>query len=105
ERWLVLRQDVERLAMDLYQQAAELGDEKTPQIEDLTARKGRPFQNSRAPFIGVAVGAIVLALLLGFVLAWSVIGPIQRIDARLAGIASGDFSGHVDVSDRDHAGE
>ena len=50
------------------------------------------------------MGAIVLALLLGFVLAWSVIGPIQRIDARLAGIASGDFSGHVDVENRDELG-
>ena len=50
------------------------------------------------------MGAIVLALLLGFVLAWSVIGPIQRIDARLAAIASGDFSGHVDVENRDELG-
>ena len=48
--------------------------------------------------------AIVLALLLGFVLSWSLIGPIQRIDSRLAAIASGDFSGHVDVSNRDELG-
>jgi signal transduction histidine kinase len=46
----------------------------------------------------------VLALFLGFVLSWSVIGPIQRIDARLAAIASGDFSGHVDVDNRDELG-
>jgi signal transduction histidine kinase len=52
----------------------------------------------------VAVGALVLALLLGFVLSWSLIGPIQRIDARLAAIASGDFSGHVDVVNRDELG-
>jgi methyl-accepting chemotaxis protein len=37
-------------------------------------------------------------------LSWSLIGPIQRIDARLAGIASGDFSGHVDVENRDELG-
>ena len=41
---------------------------------------------------------------LGFVLSWSLIGPIQRIDARLAAIASGDFSGHVDVANRDELG-
>jgi signal transduction histidine kinase len=52
----------------------------------------------------VAAGAIVLALLLGFVLSWSVIGPIQRIDYRLAAIASGNFSGHVDVANRDELG-
>ena len=52
----------------------------------------------------MAAGAIVLALLLGYVLSWSLIGPIQRIDHRLAAIASGDFSGHVDVINRDELG-
>ena len=32
------------------------------------------------------------------------IGPIQSIDSRLAAIASGDFSGHVDVTNRDELG-
>ena len=104
EHWLILRQRVERLANDLYQQAAGLANLKTAQIDELIARNASSFQNSRNLVIGVAVGAIVLALLLGFVLAWSVIGPIQRIDTRLAAIASGDFSGHVDVENRDELG-
>jgi signal transduction histidine kinase len=104
ERWLIMRQRVDRLANDLYQQAAALANQKTAQIDDLIARNASSFQTSRNLVIGVAVGAIVLALLLGFVLAWSVVGPIQRIDARLAGIASGDFSGHVDVENRDELG-
>ena len=104
EHWLILRQRVEGLANDLYQQAAQLANLKTAQIDDLIALNASSFKNSRNLVIGVAVGAIVLALLLGFVLAWSVIGPIQRIDARLAGIASGDFSGHVDVENRDELG-
>ena len=70
----------------------------------LIAQNARATTSSRNLFIGVAAGAIVLALLLGFVLSWSVIGPIQRIDSRLAGIASGDFSGHVDVANRDELG-
>ena len=37
-------------------------------------------------------------------LSWSLIGPIQRIDSRLAAIASGNFSGHVDVTNRDELG-
>jgi signal transduction histidine kinase len=104
ERWLIHRQRAERLANDLYQRAAELANRTTAQIDDLIARNASSFQDSRNLFIGVAVGAIVLALLLGFVLSWSVIGPMQRIDARLAGIASGDFSGHVDVDNRDELG-
>ena len=37
-------------------------------------------------------------------LSWSLIGPIQNIDTRLAAIASGDFSGHVEVENRDELG-
>ena len=70
----------------------------------LIAQNASAYEHSRNLFIGVAAGAIVLALLLGFVLSWSVIGPIQSIDSRLAAIASGDFSGHVDVSNRDELG-
>jgi signal transduction histidine kinase len=104
DRWVNLRQRVEGLANDLYQRAAELANRTTAQIDDLIVRNASSFQNSRNLFIGVAVGAIVLAMLLGFVLSWSVIGPIQRIDGRLASIASGDFSGHVDVENRDELG-
>ena len=70
----------------------------------LIAQNASAYENSRNLFIGVAAGAIVLALLLGFVLSWSLIGPIQSIDSRLAAIASGDFSGHVDVTNRDELG-
>ena len=76
----------------------------TAQIDDLIARNASSYERSRDLFIGVAVGAIVLALVLGFVLAWSVIGPIQRIDSRLEAIASGDFSGRVEVVNRDELG-
>jgi signal transduction histidine kinase len=104
ERWLLHRQHAERLANDVYQDAAQLTNRTTAQIDELIARNASSFQNSRNLFIGGAVAAIVLALLLGFVLSWSVIGPIQRIDARLAAIASGDFSGHVEVENRDELG-
>jgi signal transduction histidine kinase len=62
------------------------------------------FAVSQDLFIAVAVGGIVLALVLGYVLSWSVVGPIRRMETGLAAIASGDFSGHVDVSNRDELG-
>jgi signal transduction histidine kinase len=99
-----LRPRAEALAVGIYQDAAELANQTTEQIDDLIARNAGSYESSRDLFIGVAVAAITLALVLGFVLSWSVIGPIQRIDSRLAAIASGDFSGHVDVVNRDELG-
>ena len=104
EQMLPIRARAESYASDLYTDAAELANGTREEIQDLIARNASSFSSSRALFIGVAGGALVLALLLGFVLSWSLIGPIQRIDTSLAAIASGDFSGHVEVENRDELG-
>ena len=101
---LSLRSEAERLAFDLNQDAADLAQGTRAELDELIARNASSFARSRALFIGVAAGALVLALLLGFILSWSLIGPIQSIDGRLAAIASGDFEGHVDVENRDELG-
>ena len=99
-----LRYRAELFAVDLNRLTAVLADATTAKADDLIAENASASASSRNLVIGVATGALVLALLLGLVLSWSVIGPIQRIDARLATIAAGDFSGHVDVSNRDELG-
>ena len=99
-----LRTRAEQLAIDVNQLARELANRTTASTDDLIAQNASSYASSRDLFIGAAVGAIFLALLLGFVLSWSLIGPIQRIDTRLAAIASGDFSGRVDVPNRDELG-
>jgi signal transduction histidine kinase len=99
-----LRTRAELLAIDLNQHATELANAMTARTNAVIAQNASTYENSRNLFIGVAAGAIVLALLLGFVLSWSVIGPMQTIDSRLAAIASGDFSKHVDVTNRDELG-
>ena len=99
-----LRSTAESLASDLNDQATKLANATTARTDALIAQNGRAYQHSRNLFIGAAAAAIVLALLLGFVLSWSLITPIQSIDSRLAAIASGDFSGHVDVTNRDELG-
>ena len=98
------RPPAERLAIDLSQLATVLANSTTAKTNDLIAANARAYERSRNLFIGAAAGAIGLALVLGFVLSWSLIRPIQRIDSRLAAIASGDFSGHVDVTSRDELG-
>jgi len=99
-----VRAEAERLAAELNQLASELANATTAKASALIADNARAYASSRSLYVGVAVGAIGLALLLGFVLSWSVIGPIQRIDPRLAAIAAGDFSGRVDVENRDELG-
>ena len=105
EKAVRLRQRAEGLAIDVYQEAADLSNRTSAQIDDLIASNARSYLSSRNLFIGVASTALFLALVLGFILSWSVIGPIQQIDARLAAIAAGDFSGHVDVVNRDELGD
>jgi signal transduction histidine kinase len=103
-RVTTLRLRAELLAIDLNQHATELANATTARTDALIAQNASAYTRSRNLFIAAAAGAIVLALLLGFVLSWSVIGPIQRIDSRLAAIASGNFSGQVDVTNRDELG-
>jgi signal transduction histidine kinase len=62
------------------------------------------YLGSRWVVIGFAAGAIGLALVLGYAISWSLIGPVQRMDARLKEITSGDFSGHVEIPNRDELG-
>jgi signal transduction histidine kinase len=99
-----LRVGADVVALDLEGQVAGLANTTLASTNDLIAQNASAYEHSRNLFIGVAAAAIVLALLLGFVLSWSLIGPIQSIDTRLAAIALGDFSGHVDVTNRDELG-
>jgi signal transduction histidine kinase len=99
-----LRVDAESLANELDGRATELANATTSRTDALIAQNASAYEHSRNVFIGVAAAAILLALVLGFLLSWSMTGPIQSIDTRLAAIASGDFSGHVDVTNRDELG-
>jgi signal transduction histidine kinase len=62
------------------------------------------FAQSLRLFVGSALGAVALALVLVSVISSSLIGPLRRIGDRLAQIASGDFSDHVHVPNRDELG-
>jgi signal transduction histidine kinase len=95
---------VEPLAQDLVALTQQLVNTTAGDTNDLIAINTSAYADSQHLFIGVAVGSIVVALLLGFVLSRSLIGPIRKMDTRLAAIASGDFSGHVDVPNRDELG-
>ncbi|HET7128565.1 MAG TPA: HAMP domain-containing sensor histidine kinase [Gaiellaceae bacterium] len=95
----------ETLAVDLELAARNLAEATAARAAALVRDNKASYASSRGLFVSVAGGAVLLALLLGFLLSWLVVGPIRRIRTSLARIAAGDFSGHVGVRNRDELGE
>jgi signal transduction histidine kinase len=62
------------------------------------------YQYSRSVVIAFALGSIVLALGLGYAISWSLVGPVEEIEARLNQVAAGDFTQRVHVINRDELG-
>jgi signal transduction histidine kinase len=62
------------------------------------------YMTSQKMVMGFAVGSMGLALILGYALSWSLLGPVQRMDVQLHQIAQGDFSQRVTVPNRDELG-
>ena len=62
------------------------------------------YATSQWIVVGFALGSIVLALILGYAISGSLIGPVTEVESRLNQIAAGDFSQRVDVVNRDELG-
>jgi signal transduction histidine kinase len=89
---------------DIYNQAFTLSGAAAAQATTVVAENGRAYRSSRNLFIGVGAASVLLALALGLLLAGSLINPIQRMEARLAEVAAGDFSRKLEVPNRDELG-
>ena len=62
------------------------------------------YARSRWIVIGFAMGSIALALILGYAISWSVVGPVQQMETRFREIAAGDFSKRIVVPNQDELG-
>jgi signal transduction histidine kinase len=62
------------------------------------------YARSRALMLAMAGGSVLLALLLGYALSWSLVEPVREMDARLAEIAAGQFERRIDIPNRDELG-
>jgi signal transduction histidine kinase len=62
------------------------------------------YATSQWTVMGFALGSITLAVILGYAISWSLIGPLTAVEARLKEIASGDFSQRLHVVNRDELG-
>ncbi len=100
----VQRVRAEPLADELERLTNQLVNKAEADIANLVDENERAYRDSRRAFIAVALGGVGLALLLGFAISWSIIGPVTEMDRRLSELAGGDFSGRVEVANRDELG-
>jgi signal transduction histidine kinase len=89
---------------DIDNQALALSGAADAQAAALVAANRSAYGSSRNLVIGVSAASVALALVLGLLISWSLVGPIQWTEARLAEISAGDFSGSLAVPNRDELG-
>ena len=89
---------------DLKARAFDLSSKAGAETTALVAANRSADVSSRNLLIGVSAVSVLLALGLGLLLSWSLVGPIQQTETRLAEIAAGDFAGRLEVPNRDELG-
>jgi signal transduction histidine kinase/FixJ family two-component response regulator len=62
------------------------------------------YATSQWIVVAFALGSIILAVILGYAISWSLIGAVTEVEIRLKQIAAGDFSQRVRVINRDELG-
>ena len=92
----------------LYEQIAGLVDQvvtsEQSKMAGLRANVAAAARRTQVLMAGFVVVAILLALLLGFVISWSFILPVQQAHGFLNEVAKGNFQATIDVPNRDEFG-
>ncbi|HWE83009.1 MAG TPA: HAMP domain-containing sensor histidine kinase [Gaiellaceae bacterium] len=89
---------------DLFLATNDLAERIGNETDSLIAANRSAYTSSRNLFVAVGAISVALAVGLGLILSWSLIGPIQSTESRLSEIAAGDFSGRLHVPNRDELG-
>jgi len=92
----------------LYEQIAGLVDQvvtsEQSKMTGLRANVAAATRRTQVLMAGFVVVAILLALLLGFVISWSFIMPVQQAHGFLNEVAKGNFQATIKVPNRDEFG-
>jgi signal transduction histidine kinase len=94
----------DRFAASLTADVGTVARTTRSRANELVAANRSSFTSSRNLLIGMGTGSLVLALALGLLLSWSVVRPLRRTEDRLDEIGAGDFSGRLEVPNRDEIG-
>ena len=84
--------------------ANELVNKAEAEMFEYVDQGDAEYRAARNAIVGVAIAAVLLALILGYTISWSVIRPVRAMDERFGEMARGDFSRHVAVPNRDELG-
>ena len=99
-----LRTQASPLANRLERLANELANRAEADMVESLDASYKAYLTSQWVVIGFAAGSIGLALVLGYAISGSLVGPVKQMETRLQQIASGDFSQWVEVANRDELG-
>ncbi|MBI4523656.1 MAG: HAMP domain-containing protein [Deltaproteobacteria bacterium] len=92
----------------LYLQIEELVDQvvkrEQEKMDSLRASVGATNQRSLIVMSGFVASSIMLAVLLGFVISWSFILPVQEAHGFVTEVAKGNFRATINVPNRDEFG-
>ena len=94
----------DRWAASFAAKLAVLTRKTQARADALVATDRRSYSHSRDLLIGAGAGSLLLALALGLLLSDSFVVPLRKTQRRLAAIAAGDFSGQLEVPNRDEIG-
>ncbi|HEY7319668.1 MAG TPA: ATP-binding protein [Candidatus Binatia bacterium] len=93
----------------LYEKIAGLVDQivtaEQSKMTGLRASVAAATQRTQRLMVGFVMSSILLALLLGFVISWSFILPVQEAHAFVTEIAKGNFQATIQVPNRDELGD
>ena len=96
--------EVQPVADRLERLTNELVDRAQAEVAQSIEDSRQAYARSQAIVLAFAGISLVLALVLGLALGFSIIRPIRAIGSRVERIAAGDFSDHVRVDNRDELG-
>jgi signal transduction histidine kinase len=82
----------------------QLVERERDKMDRLRASVAAANRNTLIMIASSAAGLILLALLLGFVISWSFILPVQKAHGFLSEVAKGNFAAKINVPNRDEFG-
>jgi len=100
----LLRDEAEPLADQLGRRINDLVNQAEADMVTTLGQNSDAYGTSRLIVIAFSAGSIGLALILGYAIASSLSRPIGRMGAHLQKVTAGDFSGRVQISNRDELG-